>query len=41
MMECFSLGGNGFIAVTVGHRARKTGPSSGQARNNELEPKQE
>lgn len=40
MMECFSLGRNGFIAVTVGNTARKTGLGSGQLRNNGLEPKQ-
>lgn len=40
MMECFSLGRNGFIAVTVGNTARKTGLGSGQLSNNGLEPKQ-
>lgn len=39
MMKCFSLGRNGFIAVTVGNTARKTGLGSGQLRNNGLEPK--
>lgn len=39
MMECFSLGRNGFIAVTVGNTARKTGLGSDQLRNNGLESK--
>jgi hypothetical protein len=41
MMECFSLRGIVFLTVIVGNRARKTGPGSGQVRNDGLEPKRE
>lgn len=38
MIECFSLGGNSFMTVTGGHRARKTGPGSCQVRNKTVKP---